>query len=146
MEKLEINKKSLDAVVQLSEGDLRKTANLLQSAAAVRKKLDTNLIYKVAAKAQPEEMEEILKLAFSNKFIQAREKLLGLMVKKGLSGEDVVKTLHSMIPGLKLDEKTRAILLDKLGEYEFRIVEGANDHIQVSALLAQLALLGSKKK
>lgn len=144
-EKLEIDAKAIDVVVKLSEGDLRKTANLLQSAAAVSKKLDTNLIYKVAAQAQPEEMEEILKLAFSNKFIQAREKLLDLMVQKGLSGEDVVKTLHSMIPELELDEKTRAMLLDKLGEYEFRIVEGANDHIQVSALLAQLALLGGKK-
>jgi replication factor C small subunit len=146
-EGLKIDDKAVKAVVELAEGDLRKSTNLLQSAAAAAgsgKHITADLLYNVAAQAKPDEMKRILDLALKGEFLEARNEVLGLMVDKGLSGEDIVKAFHSLIPGLSLDEKTRAMLLDKVGEYEFRIVEGANDHIQVSALLAQLSYLGKK--
>ncbi len=146
-EGLKIEEKALKAVVELSEGDLRKSTNLLQSAAAVAghsKSITADMIYNVASQAKPEDMKKVLDLALKGSFLDARNQMLDIMVEKGLSGEDVVKTLHAIIPELNLDDKTKAMLLDKVGEYEFRIVEGANDHIQVSALLAQLAFLGKK--
>jgi replication factor C small subunit len=147
VEGLKIDDKALKAIVELVGGDLRKSTNVLQSAAAVAgkgKNITADLIYNVAAQAKPEDLKNILDTAFKGKFLDARKELLNMMVEKGLSGEDVVKTFHSIVPELEVDDKTKAMLLDKVGEYEFRIVEGANDYIQVSALLAQLALLGKK--
>ena len=101
--------------------------------------ITADTIYEVAAQAKPEEIADVLNLAMNGKFLDARNKMLDLIIQKGLSGEDVARTLHSIIPKLKIDEKTKALMLDKVGEYEFRIVEGSNSHIQVSALLAQIA-------
>lgn len=146
-EGLQIEDKAATAVVELAEGDLRKSTNLLQSAAAIAgdgKRVTSDMLYNVASQAKPEDMKHVLETALKGDYLRAREQMLSLMVDKGLSGEDVVKAFHSLIPGLGIDDKMKAFLLDKVGEYEFRIVEGANDHIQVSALLAQLSYLVRK--
>ena len=146
-EKIKTDEKAVKAIIELSRGDLRKSTNTLQSAAAVageKGRITEDQIYSVAAKAKPEEIMKILETAMKGKFLDARNELLDMMVSKGLSGEDIINTLNVLIPKLDVDDKTKAMLLDKVGEYEFRIVEGANDHIQISALLAQMALLGKK--
>jgi replication factor C small subunit len=38
------------------------------------------------------------------------------------------------------------MLIDKIGEYDFRMVEGANERIQLEALIANIALLNVQKK
>jgi replication factor C small subunit len=37
----------------------------------------------------------------------------------------------------ELSDKDKIELVDTIGEYDFRIVEGANERIQLEALLAQ---------
>jgi replication factor C small subunit len=65
-----------------------------------------------------------------------------LMLVRGLSGLDVIKSMHREILTLdKIEEKKKAVLIDKLGEYEFRIVEGGTEDIQLEAFLAQVAAL-----
>ena len=43
----------------------------------------------------------------------------------------------SYIDEKELDEKKKVELVDIIGEYDFRIVEGANERIQLEALIAQ---------
>jgi len=38
----------------------------------------------------------------------------------------------------------KVALVDKVGEYDFRLTEGADETIQLEALLAQLMLAGKK--
>ncbi len=137
-EDLEMGEKGRKALVDLAGGDLRKTTNLLQTAAALGKVTEES-VYSAASMAKPEEVEEVLEMALAGKFLESRSKLFDLMVSGGLSGEDLIKEIHSVIFGLDIPEKRKAALIDKVGEYEFRIVEGSNEHIQLSALLAQIA-------
>jgi replication factor C small subunit len=37
----------------------------------------------------------------------------------------------------EIDSKTKIELIDIIGEYNFRVVEGANERIQLEALIAQ---------
>lgn len=137
-EKIVIDDDAKKAIIELSKGDLRKVTNLLQTSAALGD-VTQDSVYSAASMAKPEQVEEILNLALSKKFMDARAKLFDLMVTGGLSGEDLIKEIHSVILTLDIPEKQKANLIDKIGEYEFRIVEGANEHIQLSALLAQMA-------
>jgi len=62
------------------------------------------------------------------------------MYEYGMSGEDIVKQVYRETMALedkKLDENSKVELVDTIGEYDFRIVEGANERIQLEALLAQ---------
>jgi len=136
---------ALETIYEISEGDMRKAINILQAAAALGE-VTVSHVYKVVGLAHPKEVREILNLALQGKFIEARDRLRELMVTYGLSGTDVLKQMHREIfsADLKIPEDVRVTIADYIGEIQFRIVEGADDEIQLTALLAKLALLGKK--
>src|SRR3989338_5745195 len=139
---LDLSKEALELLIKISEGDMRKSINLLQSVSITSKKVDEKHIYEVSGFLHPKEAREILELALNQDFIKAREKLTDLMLIRGLSGIDVIKSMHREIISLdKITEKQKAQLIDKLGEYEFRIVQGGTEDIQLEAFLAQVSAL-----
>ncbi|MCQ4335192.1 MAG: replication factor C small subunit [Sulfolobaceae archaeon] len=144
-EGVEYDEKALETIYDITQGDMRKSINILQAASAYGK-VTVEAVYKVLGLAQPKEVREMMNLALSGKFNEARAKLRELLVNYGLSGEDVVKQVHREITGgeLQIPEELRVLLADYIGEVEFRIMEGADDEIQLSAMLARLAMYGEK--
>ncbi len=143
-EGIEVTEEGLDAVVRVSEGDMRQAINILQAVSITTKKLTVQNVYEVAASLKPEEVKEILELALKGNFTQARDKLIEVMVERGMSGVDVIKGIHREILGLNIEEREKAHLIDRLGEYEFRIVEGGSEDLQIEAFLAEVVALKSK--
>lgn len=139
-EKVSIDDKAIEAIVYVSSGDLRKAINVLQAASSTGEKVTEKIVYEVSARARPEEVKEMIKLALSGKFLEARSALDKLIYEYGMSGEDVILQLHRELIDMdekEVDSKTKIELVDKIGEYNFRMVEGANERIQLEALLAQ---------
>ena len=101
-------------------------------------------MHSLASVAKPKEIREVLELALKNRFIDARNKLLDLMLNYGLAGIDVVKQIQKEILELELDNRAKMILMEKCGEIEFRMTEGSDEFVQLEALLSQFALVGSK--
>lgn len=141
LEGLKIDADGIEAILYVAEGDLRKAINFLQSAAAFGKKIDSELIYSVVARARPLDIREIMNLAISGKFLESRKKLRELVIKYGMAGEDVISQLHKEVFNLDISEKQKVEMMDKIGEYDFRIKEGGNELIQLEALLAQFLKL-----
>ncbi len=142
-EKLEIANAAKDALVTVADGDCRKVTNILQSCAAVAKNITPEVIYSLASVAEPAEVKEVLITAMKGDFIKAREKLLDVMLRYGLSGLDAIKQIQSEIWNLEIDGRKKVTLIDKCGETEFRLVEGSDEFVQLEALLAQFVLAGS---
>jgi len=144
-EKVEYDQKALETIYDITQGDMRKAINILQAASAYGK-VTVEAVYKVLGLAQPKEIREMINLALKGKFTEARNKLRELLVNYGLSGEDIVKQVHREITGneLQIPEELKVLLADYIGEVEFRIMEGADDEIQLSAMLARLAMYGEK--
>jgi len=140
-EGLEITKAGMDALLKVAEGDMRKAINTLQSVSILSKKIDEDSVYSVAASLRPEDVKAILALALDKKFLESRKKLSELMINRGLSGLDVIKAIHREIIHIDIPDKVKAALIDKLGEYEFRIVEGGTEDLQIEAFLAQVAMI-----
>ncbi|NMA44893.1 MAG: replication factor C small subunit [Candidatus Diapherotrites archaeon] len=139
-EKITIDEKGKNAINYICQGDLRKAINILQAAATLDKKLNEEIIYTVSSKARPEQVQEMIILALNGKFIDARKKLDELMYEQGMSGEDVMVQIYRETMNLsddKLDQKSKIELVHTIGEYDFRLTEGANERIQLEALLAQ---------
>jgi replication factor C small subunit len=61
---------------------------------------------------------------------------------------DILRQMHREIfsSELKIPEALRVEIADYLGEIQFRLVEGADEEIQLSTLLAKLVLLGKAAK
>jgi replication factor C small subunit len=145
MEKVRISEDGLNALIYVSGGDFRKAINALQGAASLGE-VNADSIFQITATAQPEELEELLDTSLDGDFIGARKKLDSLMIDYGMSGEDVIFQMFRQIIASGFDEKLKAHLIERLGEIDFRLTEGAHDRLQLSSYLAYLSLLGQKKK
>ena len=144
-ENLNIEEKALDALIYVAEGDMRKAINTLQAAAAITNDITEDLIYQVSARARPEELKKMMVYALQGKFFQARDMLNKLMIEYGMSGDDIIKQMHREVFSLDIDDELKVKLIDLIGEYEFRLVEGANERIQLESLLAQFLPMGKGK-
>jgi replication factor C small subunit len=139
-EKLKIEKEALETLYSLSEGDMRKATNILQASAVLGKKITSELIYDVAAQAEPKEIIEMINHALDGKFSNAREILKELLLKKGISGQDIIKDISNQLYKLDISEQAKIELVEKVGEFEFRLDQGGNEQLQLEAMLAQFAL------
>jgi replication factor C small subunit len=145
-ESVEVTEDGLDAICELAAGDLRKATNILQVAASLGKKVDQDIVFESTESIKPSEIQELLKTALGGNFSAARSKLDEIIVRHGLSGEDIVQGIHRAVFDLPVSEDVKIRLIDRVGEAEFRMVSGSSDRIQLEALLAHFANEGRKIK
>ena len=145
-EKLKVTKEGMDALVYIAQGDLRKAVNALQVAAAVSPTIDEDALYKAASTARPELVKHLLEVSLGGDFLKARDALDTLLIEYGLSGEDVIRAVHRTVFDLSVPDAFKVRLIDRVGEAEFRLVEGSNERIQLEALLAHFVLVGQELK
>jgi len=141
---LQIDDDAKNAIIYLAEGDLRKVANLLQASASLGKKITQDVVYDVASQARPGQVKTMINSTLRGNFTEARELLNDMLLKQGLSGEDVVREIHKQIYTLDITEQAKIELIQKTGEYEYRLTQGGNDLIQLEALLAQFLTFAKK--
>ena len=137
----------LERLFELSEGDLRRAINALQVAATSSKagKLDLAQLSKIAPEDEGDSVRTMLLAAVQGNFLKARDQMYELMGKRGMSGREIIRTANREIVRLsELDTRKQVEAVRLLGEYDFRLSQGANEDIQLSAMLAQISLLGSK--
>ncbi|MBU6998123.1 MAG: replication factor C small subunit [Theionarchaea archaeon] len=140
-EGLTITEDGMNALLYVAEGDMRKSENLLQAASAF-KNITGDVIYQVSARATPEDIRKMMESALGGDFLAARKQLNDLLINKGLSGEDILRQMHREIFNLKIPDEKKVELVDKLGEHDFRLVEGSNEKIQLESLLAHFSITG----
>jgi len=145
-EKVKIMDNGIEAILEISGGDLRKTENILQTAASVGKPIDAETVYSVVGRANPYDVREMMLTALNGDFVGARNKLREMILKYGLAGSDIIGQVHSEAFRLNVPDKWKVKLADITGEIDFRLIQGSNEEIQLSALLAKLVEAGSEIK
>ena len=145
-ESVDITEDGMEALLYVASGDMRKAVNVFQVSAALGEKVDSDIVYKTSATGRPENIEEMMTLALTGKFVDAREMLDQLLIEFGLSGEDVIRQMHRAVFGLEVSEEGKVKLIEKIGEIEFRLIEGSNSRIQLESLLAYFAAIGKDIK
>jgi len=147
-EKIDLTEEGLGAIVYVARGDMRKAINALQAASLMEESVTEETIYQITATARPEQIKELIEVARAGKFTKARGLLDELLLVQGLSGEDIIIQIHRhMLSLMDSDELSATIvvrLMDRIGEIDFRMTEGANERIQLEALLAYFALASSE--
>jgi len=138
-EGLNIENSAFKAILDLSEGDMRRAVNILQ-AAATAPRITEKVVYEIAAAAHPQLIKHMITQAINGFFPAARE-ILTQMLREGIAGEDIMKEIGKQIHLLDLPDKKKIELIEKVGEYEFRIACGGTPQIQIEAFLAQLGAM-----
>ncbi len=119
---------------------MRKATNLLQAAAATQGEVDDIAIYSVLGKVSPQRVREMINLGMKGEFLEAREILRSLLIDEGLGAEDILRMIYSELMRMQIPEKWKVRISDTVGEVDFRLTQGARPEIQLSTLIAKLAL------
>ncbi|WP_254823866.1 replication factor C small subunit [Haloglomus halophilum] len=141
-EDIELTEAGLDALVYAAGGDMRKAINGLQAAAVMGETVDEEAVYAITSTARPEEINGMVQRALDGDFTAARSKLDELLTESGIAGGDIIDQLHRSVWEFDIDDEAAVRLMDRVGEADYRITAGANEQIQLEALLASLALDG----
>jgi len=145
-ENIVIEPSAAEIIYEGSEGDCRRCINILQSTASVSPSITKELVSTIISSAKPKDIKVVLDYALSGDFEKSREKLLDVMLKESISGQDVIKAFQKEIWNLPIEPELKVRLTEKTGETEFRIVEGSDPFIQLQALLASFVLAGIANK
>lgn len=80
--------------------------------------------------------------AMKGDFVGARKQLRDMILKYGVAGSDIIRQIHIEIFRSQLPEDWKVKLAEVVGEIDFRLTQGADEEVQLSALLARLAEAG----
>lgn len=135
-ESVKYDMKALEEIYRYTEGDLRHSINILQAASTLGY-VNTSNVKSIIGVSDKKKVREVLLLALSGKFNDARSELLKLLRIYGLSERDFLKLANE-----ELQSMNEPRLIERLAEYDYRLAVGAHADIQLSALLAEIARIG----
>jgi replication factor C small subunit len=137
-EKTKLHASGIEAILYLAEGDMRAAINLLQAASSTDQQITDKIVYAISGRASPETVRSMIIDARNDKYLDALKALRSLIYHEGVSPVDLVKQVHREIQDLGLSNQLQMDILEQLAEVEFRIGEGADGEIQLTALLAHI--------
>jgi replication factor C small subunit len=143
-EKAKLSAEGLDAIFEVCGGDLRRAINTLQAAASLNKPIDAKAVYSITGRASPVDVQKMIKVAMDGNFLEARKQLRDMIQKYGVAGSDIIRQIHTEIFRAEIPEQWKIRLADVVGEVDYRLVEGADEEVQLSALLAKLVEAGDE--
>lgn len=140
-ENLHLSENVAKKIIEYSDGDLRYAINSLQTAAAYGAgEISEQTVLQVVGEANPKQIQLILNRALNGDFLESRKMMYDLISQYGFSGSEIVKQLQRELMKVSyLSDSQKAELANIIGEYDFRLTQGANSDIQLSALLAQFS-------
>ncbi|TFG01472.1 MAG: replication factor C small subunit [Promethearchaeota archaeon] len=140
-EELNLAANGLNALVDVSRGDCRRAINYLQSCGTISKKIDQEIVFRVAGEVPPDKIKIILQNALEGQ-LQLSIKLLNELIKDyGISGRNIIRDIHREIYDLNISENLKIELSKLLAEFEYRLSQGGTEEIQLQALLAKIVTL-----
>lgn len=138
-ENVGIDEQALIKLIEVSEGDLRRTITSLQSAAKFKLDQSINLddVNELAGIIPVEHFERFLTACKKNR-VELLEKCLASLQRQGFSAYQLMNQLHDYFVDpsgdVTLNDKFRSKVLDKLALCEYRLLGGADEFIQLMDL------------
>ncbi|MFP3309018.1 MAG: replication factor C small subunit [Nitrososphaeria archaeon] len=133
---------ALRMIYEYTQGDMRQAINQLQAAAALGK-VTVEAVRTVAGTGRRASVREMVQAAIGGDFAGARRRLLELMRVYGMEERDILKfAFEDAMAAKDLDHAEVAKLF---AEYDYRLGQGSNPELQLSALLAELSALAGRQ-
>jgi len=126
------------AIFEATQGDLRQAINLMQAASASGD-LTIDSVKEVSGASVKARVADIIGSALGGDFEGARTKMIELTRVYGIPERDFLRFANEALGSLKVPDMAKAISI--LAEYDFRLVQGSQPELQLTAMLAQLSSL-----
>ena len=139
-EKLKLSSDGLDAILHLSQSDMRKAIMFLQTCHVLYGTITGPQIYQCAGKPSPSDMKECLQILQSKNSVSIAtrfQNMIGFLQGHGFALADVIENLVDPV----LSMKEGAFLVDELAKIEARLSIGVEERPEICSLIACFTLV-----
>jgi replication factor C small subunit len=121
----------------ISGGDLRKAINTLQSAVALEllENLNIDEVLRISGFVDKPTLEALIKAVSAMDFNHTKEILEDT---ENFDSRNFIRQILVILPKLKIKQKDITYIYSYLGEIDYRISQGADEEIQILALMAEI--------
>ncbi|XP_078442462.1 replication factor C subunit 3 [Wolffia australiana] len=135
-EEIDVSESGLAAVVQLSNGDMRKALNILQSTHMASPHVTEEAVYLCTGNPLPKDIEQIAFWLLNESFSTSFKRISEMKLRKGLALVDIVREVTIFIFRIKLPTSVRVRLINNLADVEYRLSFGCNDKLQMGSVIS----------
>lgn len=141
-ENVKINDEILIKILKISNGDLRKSVNLLQSVSSMGDEVDNKSIDELFGYPSDEIIKSLLKLLQDGEIDEIVSFTENELLRKGYSTSNILQLLNDVLLSsteLNCDKKNKVALI--LYESDVKVAEGCNENIQLLSCLLKLGVV-----
>jgi len=144
-EGIEVQQSALENIVYFTQGDMRRSINILQASTTTDNKVTDETVFEVISRAKPKDVRKIITKALDKDFMSARDLLRDIMIVDGISGDDLITQIYQEVTEMTregiISEEHFVKLMEYMSECDYRIREGSNPRLQLEALLSKFLIV-----
>ncbi|KAF5955044.1 hypothetical protein HYC85_007900 [Camellia sinensis] len=140
-EELDVRESGLAALVRLSNGDMRKTLNILQSTHMASQQITEEAVYLCTGNPLPKDIEQISHWLLNEQFAVSFRRISEMKARKGLALVDIVREVTMFVFKIKMPPDVRVQLINDLADIEYRLSFGCNDKLQLGFMMLSISYL-----
>eukprot|EP00178_Gracilaria_changii_P025382 TRINITY_DN78208_c0_g1_i1.p1 TRINITY_DN78208_c0_g1~~TRINITY_DN78208_c0_g1_i1.p1 ORF type:complete len:358 (-),score=60.45 TRINITY_DN78208_c0_g1_i1:2895-3968(-) len=129
----------LEALLEVGNGDMRRILNVLQSshmaALATEGKVTADAVYANTGAPHPSDITRIFKLLMEEDYRTCCKQLDQLGSVKGLALQDIITEILPHVVNSDMKSEGKMYVYERLAEIEVRLAVGANDKLNLAALV-----------
>ncbi|KAL3572815.1 hypothetical protein D5086_026719 [Populus alba] len=135
-EGLDVPESGLEALKCLSNGDMRKALNILQSTHMASQQITEETVYLCTGNPLPQDVQQITHWLLNESFAESYKRISEIKTRKGLALVDIVREVTMFVFKIKMQSDIRVPLINDLADIEYRLSFGCNDKLQLGSLIA----------
>lgn len=139
-EKCEVTTDGLQALLDTSQGDLRRAINHLQSVHSAYRHVDESNVYKIVDQPHHKLLENVLMSCATRDMVGAL-KIMMPICRKGYAAVDIVSSLFHVCKRLTINDKKKLSFVEEIGVTHIRINEGVDTPLQLMGLIGRLCIV-----
>ncbi|KAJ0635373.1 putative AAA+ ATPase domain, ATPase, AAA-type, core, replication factor C [Helianthus annuus] len=133
-EGLDVTEDGLAALVRLSNGDMRKALNILQSTHMASQQITEEAVYLCTGNPLPKDIEQISYWLLNEPFSDSFRMLNKLLLFRSLSCKNAF--VSRFVFRIKMPSDVRVHLINDLADIEYRLTFGCNDKLQLGSVIS----------
>jgi len=147
-ESVQVSPDAMEALIETSEGDLRRAITTLQSASRLknpdRPQVQRNDVCEVAGVVPEKWVNGLMDVCAKSSFPDMQD-YVDKMICEGFSGSQLIAQLHDkLVANEEMDDGQKSAVAEVLAVNESRLLDGANEYLQIidlcSIMMKQMAL------
>lgn len=141
-ENVKYNRQGIQALVFISDGDMRQILNNAQAIFCNRGEITEESVYSICDKPHPEEMKVVLNACVTKDHVLA-QKCVTSIWHMGYSVIDILDTLFKVVKQSDIDPNVKMEYIKHIGITHMYATKGIDSLIQISALIARMCTVVS---